>query len=116
MPSAADATAFACANPQRPEAIAIEKPALTGTQYHPCRWSGAVCAYTEVVSNSISATTKKNFFVIFGTLLKNRSQEVVPVILLQPGSHWKSGMKPVLMFVRRSSRHVHHGQKHEYIC
>jgi len=33
MPSAADATALACARPQRPEAIAMEKPALIGTQW-----------------------------------------------------------------------------------
>ena len=35
------------------------------------------------------------FFDIFTSPRRNRSQEVVPVILLQPGSHWRSGIKPV---------------------
>jgi hypothetical protein len=45
--------------------------------------------------SSIRNITNKNFFVIELLLRRNRSQEVVPVILLQPGSHWRSGIKPV---------------------
>src|SRR3954462_11031996 len=69
----------------------------------------------------MSAIKKKNFFVI-GTLLENRSQEVVPVILLQPGTHWRSGIKPSgmsryeLVLVRDRSRDIHHRQEHKDIC
>ena len=66
--------------------MAIEKPALIGTQCPPGVLLAGVCAIAAVLTSSISASRKKNFFVIF-SLLKNRSQEVVPVILLQPGSH-----------------------------
>src|SRR5689334_8303760 len=67
MPSAAEATAFACASPQRPEAIAIEKPALIGTQ---CPLAvglpdvPAVWANARALNTSSSVIRKNNFLVI----------------------------------------------------
>src|ERR1035438_258896 len=89
MPSAAEATALACARPQRPLAMAIPKPALMGTHW-PLAVGlpgvPAVCANAMVAARSIRATPKHIFFDIL-VLLRNRPQEVVPVILVQPGSH-----------------------------
>src|ERR1035438_10669379 len=51
MPSTALAIALPCARPQRLDAIAIEKPALIGTQW-PCAVGlPGVCANSPVLAN-----------------------------------------------------------------
>src|ERR1017187_1711329 len=64
MPSTALAIALPCARPHRLDAIAIEKPALIGTQW-PCTvLLPGVCANSPVLANIRIASTNSVFFVI----------------------------------------------------
>src|ERR1017187_3484877 len=113
MPSTALAIALPCARPQRLDAIAIEKPALIGTQW-PCTvLLPGVCANSPVLANIRIASTKSIFFVIRFSLDESL-QEVVPGHRTA-GLTLQSGIKPVLMFVRYCAAHIHHGEQHKNV-
>jgi hypothetical protein len=66
--------------------MAIEKPDVMATQFGPS-WAWAK---TGLATSSNAATLNSSFtFIVCSPSPMNRSQEVVPVILLQPGSRWK---------------------------
>src|ERR1035438_6743149 len=98
IPSAAAATALACASPHMPEAIAMEKPAVIATQCPLAVWLPGVWPNSghAIISTAIRNSIFHIIFFVIRTLLRNRPQEVVPVILVQPGSRWKGGIMPVL--------------------
>src|ERR1035438_986721 len=77
MPSTALAIALPCARPQRLDAMAIEKPALIGTQW-PCAVGlPGVCANSPVLANRMIASTNSVLFVIRFSFDESL-QEVVP--------------------------------------
>src|SRR5436190_13969300 len=85
--SAEAATALACARPQRPEAIAMAKPDVMATHFLASS-APLVCANIGLANTNRASAIR--YVLIFTRVapLINSPQEVVPVILLQPGSHW----------------------------
>jgi hypothetical protein len=86
-PSAAAAVAFACANPQTADAIAMENPAVIATQLVP-PVAAPPCANTGTAkaTNDNAINTLLNSFILFFSL-HELPQEVVDVILVQTPSH-----------------------------